>query len=253
MPGTAWVTPNNELHTDRGRIPFPRDTTPLQRPRRVNEDVMPQRTMNRDAVDRAFGRDGQAPQPLVTGLSATERDALLERSLWFPDRPLPKGELADWAVALIDLGKDAAVMASVAAVETAARLTPAESPDLAFVNTGLAELQVWLQSAKGTEDLIRLGELWWTLTRNPPRAAETPLGDAAVMAWLVAGYDPEGWGRPPEDSAKLSDWLAEAANNVTAVVDVFSCIQQAVGPENEFAVVQSIKSAVRKWREATAA
>jgi hypothetical protein len=209
--------------------------------------------MDREAVDRALGRDEQPPQLLVTGLSATERDSLLERSLWFPDRPLPKGELADWAVAIIDLGKDAAVLASVAAVETTVRLTPAISPDLAFVNTVLAELHVWLKSAKDTEDLRRLGELWWTLTRNPPQAAETPLGDAAVMAWLVAGYDPEGWGSPPEDSAKLLDWLEEAANNVTAVVDVFSCVQQAVGPENEFAVVQSVRSAVRKWRETTAA
>lgn len=209
--------------------------------------------MDREAVDRALGRDGQLPQTLVTGLSVTERDSLLERSLWFPDRPLPKGELADWAVALIDLGKDAAVMASVAAVETTVRLTPAESPDLTFVYMVLAELQVWLKSAKDTEDLRRLGELWWTLTRNPPQAAETPLGDAVVMAWLVAGYDPEGWGSPPGESAKLLDWLEEAANNVTAVVDVFSCIQQAVAPENEFVVVQSVRSAVRKWRETTAA
>src|SRR5580704_5084446 len=107
--------------------------------------------MDREGVDRALGRDGQPQQPLVTGLSATERDSLLERSLWFPDRPLPKGELADWAVALIDLGKDAAVMASVAAVETSVSLTPAESPDHSFVNTVLAELRVWLKSAKGTE------------------------------------------------------------------------------------------------------
>src|SRR5688572_106993 len=28
--------PNQALHTDRGRIPVSRDTTPLQRPRRVN-------------------------------------------------------------------------------------------------------------------------------------------------------------------------------------------------------------------------
>lgn len=209
--------------------------------------------MDLEAVDRALGRDGQPPQPLVTGMTVTERHSFLERSLCFPDRPVPKGELADWAVALIDLGKDAAVMASVAAVQTIVRLTPAESPDLAFVNKVLAELQVWLKSAKGTQDLRRLGELWWTLTRNPPQAAETPLGDAAVMAWYVAGYDPEGWGIPPEDSVKLLDWLAEAANNVTAVVDVFSCVQQAVDPENEDAVVQSVKSAVRKWRETTAA
>lgn len=182
-----------------------------------------------------------------------ERDSLLERSLCFPDRPLPNGELADWAVAIIDLGKDAAVMASVAAVETAVRLTPSESPDLGFVNTVLAELHVWLKSAKDTEDLRRLGELWWTLTRNPPQAAETPLGDAAVMAWLVAGYDPEGWGSPPADSTKLLHWLEEAANNVAYVVDVFSCVQQAVGPENELAVAQSVRSAVRKWRETTAA
>ena len=77
---------------------------------------MPQRTMDHEAVDRALGRDGQSPQPLIIGLSAAERDSLLERSLCFPDRSLPTGELANWALALIDLGKDAAVMASVAAI-----------------------------------------------------------------------------------------------------------------------------------------
>src|SRR5262245_32215102 len=37
--GPARVTPNNELHADRGRILFSRNTTPLQRPRRVNSTV----------------------------------------------------------------------------------------------------------------------------------------------------------------------------------------------------------------------
>jgi hypothetical protein len=209
--------------------------------------------MKHEAVDRALGIDRQSPQPLGTGLTSAERDSLLERSLCFPDRTLPTGELADWAVALIDLGKDAAVMASVAAIEATVRLTPAESPDLAFVNTVLAELQLWLNSSKSMEDLRRLGDLWWSLTRNPPHTADTPLGDAAVMAWLVAGYDPEGWGNPPEDPAKLLDWLDEAANNATFVVDVFSLVQQAVGPENEPAIVQSVRSAVSAWRDTTAA
>ena len=31
--------PNQALHSDRGRILFSRDTTPLQRPRRVNAVV----------------------------------------------------------------------------------------------------------------------------------------------------------------------------------------------------------------------
>jgi len=220
---------------------------------RSNARVMPQRTMDNEAVDRALGREGQPHQPLVTGLSDAERDSLLERSLCFPDRQLPTGELANWAVALIDLGKEAAVMASLAAIETTVRLTPTESSDLPFVNTVVAELQIWLNSPKGTGDLQRLGNLWWTLTRNRPSAANTPLGDAAAMAWLVAGYDPEGWGDPPEDSAKLLEWLDEAANNVGFVVDVFSLVQQAVGPENESAIVQSVRSAVSAWRGTTAA
>jgi hypothetical protein len=69
------------------------------------------------------------------------------------------------------------------------------------------------------------------------------------MAWIVAGYDPEGWGNPPEDPVKLLEWLNEAANNVTAVVDVFSCVQQAVGSENESSMVQSVRLAVCKWRK----
>lgn len=183
--------------------------------------------MDQQAVDRALGLDGGLPHPLITGLTSFERDLVLEESLWFPDRPLPTGELADWAVALFDLGKDAALMASVSAIETTVEFTPVSNRDLPFVRNVLTELYVWINSTRQTDDLRRLGNLWWTLTRNPPQSADTPLGDAAVMAWLVAGYDPEGWGNPPEDSTKLLAWIDEAANNVNAVVDVFSCLQQS--------------------------
>ena len=44
-PGIA-AAPNQTLHTDRGRILVSRDTTPLQRPRRVNCVV----ELNRSAV-----------------------------------------------------------------------------------------------------------------------------------------------------------------------------------------------------------
>jgi hypothetical protein len=36
MCSSKRVSPNQALHTDRGRILVSRDTTPLQRPRRVN-------------------------------------------------------------------------------------------------------------------------------------------------------------------------------------------------------------------------
>lgn len=208
--------------------------------------------MNLKAIDRALGREGQLPQPLVTGLLAAERDSLLHNALCFPDRTLPTGELAEWAVALMDLGKEAAVMASVAAIETTIRLTPPESPDLPFVNSVLAELHRWLNSTKTMEDLRRLGDLWWSLTRRRPSAANTPLGNAAGMAWLVAGYDPEGWGNPPEDSAELLHWLDEAASNVGFVVDVFSCLQQAVGTDNDSVLVAGVRSAVSNWRDTIA-
>lgn len=39
------------------------------------------------------------------------------------------------------------------------------------------------------------------------------------------------------------DWVHVTGN---AIVNVFSCVQQAVGSENDFAVVQSVRSAVRK-------
>ena len=205
--------------------------------------------MHHNVIDRALGRCGQPPRPLDTGLSAEERDARLVRSLWFPDRPLPTGELADWAVALIELGKDPAVLAAVAVVETAVCLTPPQRPDVTFVEQVLAELHIWLKSPKGTQDLRRLGDLWWSLTRNPPHNAHTPLGDAAVMAWLVAGYDPEGWGNPPEDPDQLLDWKAEAADNVTAVVDVFSLAQQEVGREHAVSLVDSVRKSVAAWRD----
>jgi hypothetical protein len=45
MPSNKFLLrkplPNQPLHSDRGRILFLRDTTPLQRPRRVNFFVKP--------------------------------------------------------------------------------------------------------------------------------------------------------------------------------------------------------------------
>jgi hypothetical protein len=205
--------------------------------------------MDYEPIDRALGRLGQPPQPLDTRLSPAERDALLERALWFPDRDLPTGELADWATVLIELGKDPAVMAAIAAVEAALSVTPPNRGDVKFVKKILTELHIWLNSPKGVKDLRRLGDLWWSLTRNPPHTADTPLGNAAVMAWLVAGYDPEGWGDPPEESEQLRDWLAEAANNVTAVVDVFSLAQQEVGSERYDLLVGSVRRTVETWRD----
>lgn len=203
----------------------------------------------REALDRALGSSGQLPQPLDTGLSSTERDALLGQALCFPDQPLPTGELADWAVVLINLGKEPAVMAAVAVVETALGLAPPHSPDLDFVQKVLAELHIWLSSPRDTPDLQRLGDLWWSLTRNPPEAANTPLGDAAFMAWFVAGYDPEGSGNPPDDREQLLQWMEESANNVTAIVDVFSAAQQAVGSGHAAALVTSVRASVAAWRD----
>ncbi len=210
---------------------------------------MAQRMIPLEAIDRALGRCGQPPQPLDTGLSLTERDTLLEQALCFPDRPLPTGELGDWAAVLMSVGKEPNVMAAVAVVETAMGLTPSHSPDIDFVQKVLAELHVWLSSSKDTPDLRRLGDLWWSLTRNPPEAANTPLGDAAFMAWFVAGYDPEGSGNPPDDREQLLQWMDESANNVTAIVDVFSTAQQAVGKEHAAALVDSVRESVAAWRE----
>ncbi len=111
----------------------------------------------------------------------------------------------------------------------------------------LAELRVWLESPKGIPDLRRLGDLWWSLTRNPPHDADTPLGNAAGMAWTVAGYDPEGWLDPPEDPDQLSEWMADAANNVTAVVDVFGLVQQDLGAEHDATLVDSVRRAIAAW------
>src|SRR5262249_42801931 len=159
------------------------------------------------------------------------------RSLCFPDCPLPTGELAEWAAALIELGKGPAVIAAVAVGEAAARLTPPQRPDVALVKHVLAEFHIRLTRPQGTQGPRRPGDLWWSLTRNPPQTAHTRLGDAAVMAWLVAGYDPEGWGNPPEDPEKLLDWMSEAADNVTYVVDVFSLAQQEVGREHDVSLI----------------
>ncbi len=47
----SWVTPNNKLHTDRGRIHFQRDAASLQRPQRVNSSVRrPRSTWHGDTM-----------------------------------------------------------------------------------------------------------------------------------------------------------------------------------------------------------
>ncbi len=206
-----------------------------------------------EAIDRALGRHGKAPEPLDIGRTVAERDAILEQTLWFPERPIPTGELANWAVAIIELGKEPAVLTAVAVVETALKMTVAARRDVDFVKKVLAELHVWIKSPKTNADLKRLGDLWWSLTRNRPDDAHTQLGDAAVMAWFVAGYDPEGWGNPPDAPDRVVEWMKDAADNTTAVVDVFSCVQQAVGAVNDSVIVQSIRKAVSIWRDASAA
>ncbi|MFI4850830.1 MAG: hypothetical protein ACIAZJ_17090 [Gimesia chilikensis] len=202
--------------------------------------------MDYEMIDRALGRP---EQPLETGFSTLERDELLAEFICFPDRDLPTGELADWALVLIDLGKQPAVLAAVAAIETVLDETPPGRADVEFAEQVLAELHIWLESPQTVDDLRRLGDLWWSLTRNPPHAAHTPLGDAACMAWYLAGYDPEGWDNPPEEPEQLRDWLAEAADNVSAVVDVFSLVQQAIEPERHAQLVKSVREAVRSWRD----
>jgi hypothetical protein len=67
------------------------------------------------------------------------------------------------------------------------------------------------------------------------------------MAWLVAGYDPEGWGNPPEAPEKLLDWMTEAADNATYIVDVFSLAQQEVGREHDVSLVNSVRKSVAAW------
>lgn len=202
-----------------------------------------------DTVDLALGRGGQPPRPFVTGLSEADRANALEASLCNPDNPLPSGELAEWALVLIHFGKEAAAAAAASAVASATKLLPTESPELPFVRSVLTELHMWNTSDKDIEDLRRLGDLWWSLLRNPPVSTDTPLGHAAVMAWFVAGYDPEGWGNPPENETKLATWLDEAANNTEAIVDVFGCVEQAVGSEGADAIIQSVRSAVARWRD----
>lgn len=199
-------------------------------------------------IDLALGKSGP-PHPLQSSLSKSKRDESLAAALFFPDREIPQGELAEWAVVLIDLGKVAATRAAVAAVESALRATHRERGEAKFVEKVLAELHCWLQSPQKTEDLQRLGDLWWSLTRNPPEAACTPLVDAAVMAWLVAGYDPEGWGDPPNDPSQLPRWLSEAANNVRAIVDVFSLVQQAVELNQHDLLVADVRKAMKTWRD----
>lgn len=205
--------------------------------------------MNYEAIDRALGQLGRSPEPLDCGLSPQERDRLLEESLCFPDLPLPTGELADWAVELGQLDKVPVVMAAVAVVEAALSAVPPGRADIPYVETLLTELHLWLKSDKTIDDLRRLGDLWWTTTRNAPDTADTRLGDAAMMAWFVAGYDPEGHGNPPEDPEQLGDWLAEAADNVRFIVDVFSFVQQEVGSELHELLVRSVRDAVGAWRD----
>lgn len=209
--------------------------------------------MSIDAIDRALGRLGQSPQPLESSLLPEDRDHLLEKSRCFPDLPLPTGELANWAAVLVELDKTPVVMAGVAAVEAALAVTPPDRSDVSYVTAVLAELHLWLKSAKNLSDLRRLGDLWWSLTRNPPATANTPLADAAGMAWLVAGYDPEGWGNPPDDVMRLGDWSAEAAHNVGYIVDVFSYAQHAVDVQQRDLIVRNVREAIRLWRDGEAA
>ena len=112
-----------------------------------------------EAIERALGRRGQAPRPLDIGLETMERSELLRDALCFPDRALPTGELAHWAVVLLELDKEITTAPAVAAVEAARDVMP-PGGDTDFVSEVLAERHAWLESPKSISDLRRPGDLW---------------------------------------------------------------------------------------------
>lgn len=207
--------------------------------------------MDFDTIDRALGKRDVLPGPPETGIDPAKRDDILRSSLCFPEHDIPRGELADWAIVLLDLDKEVAVLAAVAAVEAARTVEGTGSTDTKFIGELLKELHAWLDGPKGIAELHRLGDLWWSMVRNPPQDADTPLGQATFMAWWVAAYDPEGWGNPPDDPEELQAWLAEAADNKGGIADVFGLVQETVGSHQHGLLVSAVRRAVAEWRDSS--
>jgi len=200
------------------------------------------------AIDHALGRTGASPSPLQTGLTSAERDQRLRAALCFPERDLPSAELAQWAVALLEIDKEASVRAAAAAIAAAEQCVPQDDANSEFIARVLDAVCGWLASPQTVDDLRRLGALWWTVVRNPPSTVDGPLADAASMAWWLAGYDPEGWGDPPTEDEELQPWLSQAADNRGGIVDVLTLVQRALGSNGAHSVLQSVRDAVAAWR-----
>ncbi|MCB9635611.1 MAG: hypothetical protein H6721_26120, partial [Sandaracinus sp.] len=181
--------------------------------------------------------------PLALGLSDHERSRRLSEAQAFPEVEMPNGELADWALVALDAPKHMRVAVALAASRFALSESAPNPTELAFLSEVLEATQTFLDGDGSLPQLQTYAELWWTLVRNPPSAAGA-LAHLGMILHFVTGYDPEGWGAPPDDPAQLEAWLAEAADNRGAIVDVLGLAQHLVGAERGSMLVATVRDAV---------
>jgi len=190
--------------------------------------------------------DGFHPS-LVLPVTPQERDQVLGEKMGFPDGAIPTGELASWAYALSILDKEICVRAALAAARAVREFAGAGDPHVDWMDKVIEIISRWVVSERGTSDLRVVGEAWWSLVRNTH--ADTKAADTVLHAWFVTGYDPEGWGNPPEDENELEGWLHDAADNRFAIIDVLGAAQDAVGQDQQQWLLDRIIEELRDWRE----
>lgn len=176
-----------------------------------------------------------------------EQGGPVEETLNVFEHP-PTGSLAAWSAVLPTESADFCTRVALAACRAAAN----QHQGMAWAEEVLIAIEDYLLGPRTPEDLETLGNYWWTHTRNgqpgdPSTSRTQAFGWAITNAQILASYDPEGAGDPPEEEEEFDEWRAEWADNRPFLGDVLAGAQHTLGPDGEVAVAEAIQAEVTPW------
>ena len=162
--------------------------------------------------------------------------------------PPPTGTLATWSAVLPTEDGELCTRVALAACRAAA----IHHPGLVWAGEVFAAIEDYVLSPQASADLETLGNYWWSHTRTcyarlPDELTAQAFGWAVMNAQVLASYDPEGAGPPPDGQERFKKWRAEWADNRSMLGDVLAGAQHALGPQGERKVALAIRSEVSPW------
>jgi hypothetical protein len=160
----------------------------------------------------------------------------------------PTGPLANWSAVLPTERAELCIRVALAACRVAAL----QHPEMAWTEEVFTAIEDYLLGPQTPHALETLGNYWWSHTRNShPEDPDGPraraFGWAVTNAQILASYDPEGAGGPPEGQEAFDEWRAEWADNRPMLGDVLAGAQHALGSDGENLVAQAIEAEVTPW------